>query len=456
MKTIFLTSIILLSTILSGKTLTYDYIVMGTNSGQYIEKSEILKENGKCIFRLTTTSSIKIGRGDRSLNLETETISNSECKTFRPIDFYSKSAQGKSVTIQEGHTKNGKFIISIQNSNGKASKTIKLPKNILFFGNLFYKYKFKDSIPGRLSVLSEESLSISTVKTKSILSGKSKIVEMEYNSVPISTTLNNSGIPILTNIKEGLIVSILKGNKTVAKFKNRDSGDIISKSSILNKGVKIKRPRATSMVKIKISGLSKTEIIKLPYQQVSTLKNQQIVKSYTTALSKVKLTNREKFLKTNIYENSDYPPIKNQSLRWRKLSPEKIVEKAVRFVYKHISNKNYANGQLTAAEAFDKKEGDCTEHAALLAALLKAAGVPVRMVYGVILMPDNKFYYHNWNDVFINGNWQPVDSTFNTERADAARVALFIGENSSFDREKIGTLILQFVGSVELSVKESK
>ncbi len=456
MKKLLLTAIISLTAVLYAQTLKYDYIVMGTKSGKYIETTETINKKDQCIFRLTTKSEIKIGRGDRSLTLETETVSNSECKTFKPIDFYSKSQQGKSITIQKGHSENGKFIVSVKNSSGEASKAIELPENVIFFGNIFYKYGFKDKIPDEMDILSEESLAVTKLLTNSKIVEKNKIVEMKYNSIPISATVNDKGIPVISSIKNGLIISVLEGTDIKEKFKAEANGDIISKSSIINSGIKIKYPRKASETKFEVSGSEKNGIISLPYQKTAETVNKQFVTSYITASDKTELKNPEQFIKTNIYENSDYPPIKEEAKKWEIFSPAEKVKKAVNFVYRHISNKNYANGQLSASEAYDRKEGDCTEHAALLAALLKASGIPVRMIYGLILMPDNKFYYHNWNDVFINGNWQPVDSAFNMEKADSARIALIVGENSSFEREKIGTSIIKFVGSVEISVKESK
>ena len=43
----------------------------------------------------------------------------------------------------------------------------------------------------------------------------------------------------------------------------------------------------------------------------------------------------------------------------------KVIQK---FVYEHMEDKNYSKAMASAADAFESGEGDCTEHACLLAA----------------------------------------------------------------------------------------
>ncbi|HUT02267.1 MAG TPA: transglutaminase-like domain-containing protein [bacterium] len=81
------------------------------------------------------------------------------------------------------------------------------------------------------------------------------------------------------------------------------------------------------------------------------------------------------------------------------------------WVSKNISLKNYSVGFATAGEVAERLEGDCTEHAVLLAALLRAVGIPGRCAVGLIYA-DGSFYYHIWNEAFVSG-WVPLDATLN-------------------------------------------
>ncbi|MBW1674756.1 MAG: transglutaminase domain-containing protein, partial [Deltaproteobacteria bacterium] len=50
-----------------------------------------------------------------------------------------------------------------------------------------------------------------------------------------------------------------------------------------------------------------------------------------------------------------------------------------------------------AKEVVRYKKGDCNEHATILTALLRAVGIPARIVVGLVYK-DGKFYYHAWNE----------------------------------------------------------
>ncbi len=84
-----------------------------------------------------------------------------------------------------------------------------------------------------------------------------------------------------------------------------------------------------------------------------------------------------------------------------------------------------------AVTVLAERKGDCNEHAVLYAALARAAGLPARMVAGVVYMPADEatpagFYYHAWNEVWL-GAWAAVDPTFGQFPADATHVALVEG-----------------------------
>ena len=61
----------------------------------------------------------------------------------------------------------------------------------------------------------------------------------------------------------------------------------------------------------------------------------------------------------------------------------------------------------------EDKKGDCTEHADLFNALLKAAGIPARNASGYLLADDSgAFSGHAWSEVAYDGVWVPVDATW--------------------------------------------
>jgi hypothetical protein len=118
-----------------------------------------------------------------------------------------------------------------------------------------------------------------------------------------------------------------------------------------------------------------------------------------------------------------------------------------RWVYGNLRKKAVASIP-NALQVLEMGEGDCNEHAVLFAGLARAAGLPARVVAGVVYS-DGVFLYHAWNEVWLGDRWISVDAAFNQMPVDATHVKLIEGEP---DRHielvpVIGKLSLEVVGA---------
>jgi len=78
-------------------------------------------------------------------------------------------------------------------------------------------------------------------------------------------------------------------------------------------------------------------------------------------------------------------------------------------------------GFATASEVARTREGDCTEHAVLLAAMLRADGIPARVASGLVFVDsfagrENIFGYHMWTQALVEDEsgqprWLDLDAT---------------------------------------------
>ncbi len=101
------------------------------------------------------------------------------------------------------------------------------------------------------------------------------------------------------------------------------------------------------------------------------------------------------------------------------------------FVRRYISNKNLSVGYASALEVAKKPEGDCTEHAVLLAALGRAIGIPTRVVNGLAYATryaglDHVFVPHAWTQAWVDGRWQSYDAAL--PGFDAGHIAFSFGD----------------------------
>ncbi len=96
-----------------------------------------------------------------------------------------------------------------------------------------------------------------------------------------------------------------------------------------------------------------------------------------------------------------------------------------RFVHDYVTEKDYSQAFATAAEVAREREGDCTEHAVLLAALCRAAGIPARVAAGLVYLPQRRaFFFHMWTEAYVDGRFIPLDATLARGGIGAAHLKL--------------------------------
>ena len=82
------------------------------------------------------------------------------------------------------------------------------------------------------------------------------------------------------------------------------------------------------------------------------------------------------------------------------------------FVHRAIDDVNFSTAFSSAVEVAETRQGDCTEHAVLLAALARANGIPTRVAIGLVYVDRYQgFGYHMWTEVNVNDRWLPLDAT---------------------------------------------
>jgi len=135
------------------------------------------------------------------------------------------------------------------------------------------------------------------------------------------------------------------------------------------------------------------------------------------------------------------------------------IKKIEAFVGDYIENKSLSVGYASAAEVADSKQGDCTEHAVLTAAMCRAVGIPAQVVAGVAYVEDfadlQGFGAHAWVQAYVGrdptaregGRWVGLDAAFKgTGRGgyDAGHITLAVGNGNPEDFFSLVNIIGQF------------
>lgn len=128
-----------------------------------------------------------------------------------------------------------------------------------------------------------------------------------------------------------------------------------------------------------------------------------------------------------------------------------------RYVQQNLKKKNFSTALASAAEVARNMEGDCTEHAVLLAAMLRAQGLPSRVAVGLVYIPTrSSFGGHMWTEVFLDGRWIPLDATLGKGGIGAGHIKL---ADSSLSENAPAPLaiflpILRAIGKLSIEVLE--
>ena len=122
------------------------------------------------------------------------------------------------------------------------------------------------------------------------------------------------------------------------------------------------------------------------------------------------------------------------------------------FVADYVDDKNLSVGYASAVEVASSRQGDCTEHAVLAAALCRAVGIPAQVVTGLAYVEEwrtvqNGFGGHAWTQAYIGDKWISIDAAFKgTGRGgyDAGHIALAAGNGDPGDFFSLVTSMGQF------------
>jgi hypothetical protein len=129
-----------------------------------------------------------------------------------------------------------------------------------------------------------------------------------------------------------------------------------------------------------------------------------------------------------------------------------------KYVAATIKNKSFSQAFATAGEVARTLEGDCTEHAVLLAALCRARRIPCRVAFGLVYHPPQQgFAFHMWNEAFIEDRWVPLDGTLGQGGVAADRLKLGDASLGGATGGLSAMLpVAQVLGRLELEVKSAE
>lgn len=157
---------------------------------------------------------------------------------------------------------------------------------------------------------------------------------------------------------------------------------------------------------------------------------------------------------------SDHPRLRAlaASIRTMKANDDIKMQLLIRVALPYLRRMDFA-GHYSALETLERRAGDCTEAAVLLAALGRAAGIPTKVASGLVYSREryhgvsNVFMPHSWTVAYADGAWRSYDLAL--EDFDATHIALTIGDGDERSIGAAGQLasLLRWDGMTEVRAR---
>jgi len=311
-------------------------------------------------------------------------------------------------------------------------------------------------------------------------------VEVYGRDVPATkATVTNSASPGLSSIEYfdskgqmlksitqlgGFHMSVLAADKELA-MAQLDPPELMQSTFVTPKG-NIRRPRkveeATYILRLPNAKLADLPV--LPSQTFERIDEHSIRLSVTMGdIESSEDRPGEEYTQASTMVNKDDPVIRQLAMSARPSgdAPDEIRAEAMRrAVFHHIDEKNLGVGIATASEVARTGVGDCTEHATLLAAMLRADEIPSRTVSGLVFVSSFEgskdiFGYHMWTQGWIvengKGRWVDLDATLGPKtRFDATHIALSVSSLADGESNNALIALVPLLGELEIEIEETK
>ncbi|MGB5991561.1 MAG: transglutaminase-like domain-containing protein [Desulfobacterales bacterium] len=352
-------------------------------------------------------------------------------------------------------------VLSVKTHNFGSTKNIHTKINERIYAssgivNAAYASGMKPGDEFSLNVFNPVSMSSEPVTIKVI--GKENILNMGIQKNSMKVAIQYQGATQLAWIGEngevirekGLLgFSLEKTTRKNALFgllaeSSQDLTEIASvKSNII-----FENPLKLERIKVEISGINTKD--------VHIESGRQVLKDNVLIIQKEDLTKLpdvinnmntipDRFVKPEPFIESDHPKILNlvEKIVTEDDTPLEKANKLMTWVHKNIEKRPVLSLPDALATLINKV-GDCNEHAVLLTALLRAAGIPARIEAGLVYL-NGRFYYHAWNLLYI-GNWITADSLFGQLPADVTHIRF----SSGTMQQQLD--IMHIIGKVRLKI----
>lgn len=302
------------------------------------------------------------------------------------------------------------------------------------------------TLPVSIKVIAPETLLLDGVRVPTLK------MEMRMMGLCSEVWLDSTGTSVKEIQQPGIVMVRESREKALEAVSGAAKLDLLSFFAVRPDSA-IAGPRGLKELKLRVKGLTQREdlIVSSTTQKAKWIEDGvelTITRPDTVKIGRSSIPQKSprEFLGSSFYIQAEDPQIKRTASRIVEDETDAMsaAAKLVNWVYANLRKRATASVP-SAVEVLETREGDCNEHAILLAALGRAAGIPTKINVGLVYL-DGAFYYHAWNSFWIGETWVPADATYGQLPADPTHVQLHEGELDEQAR------VLSVVGKIQIDV----
>jgi hypothetical protein len=296
--------------------------------------------------------------------------------------------------------------------------------------------------PVRLKVMGEETITVMGEKRKAIK------MDVDFMGARVFAWLSEEGDVLREQGLLGMTLERVTKEEALNGLTLSASADLAEVVAI-EAGRTIDAPERLTIMTVRLTSIDTKPLFLDGGRQRFSNNVLTIEKEPWPATGTGKEHSREisEFLKPSPFIQSGDPMIVKQVRKIVSTQDSDVVKakKIVAWLYRHIAKRPVLSVP-NAVETLENRVGDCNEHAVLLAAMARAAGIPAQVEAGLVYQR-GRFYYHAWNVLYL-GDWITADATLGEIPADVTHIRLVRG---GADRQ---VDLMGVIGKLKLEILE--
>lgn len=290
---------------------------------------------------------------------------------------------------------------------------------------------------GEIQAIAEVTQRVTAYQQSDLFLGNAFKVETAMRGQQVSTWIGPDGRPVFELALRGVMISFLEDAGSAARYLalaslNKKEG--LLEYSMVRPDRPIQDPRSVSELRVMLQGVDRVPPSDAAQRCAAVRQEVECemkrADARTPGDAAPPSPAEARYLRSSVTVQSDDPSIRRLAAEivGGSAGTEERIVRILRWLEHNVEKAPL--DVFSALDVLQQRKAECQGHAYLYTALARAAGIPTRVVNGLVYSEELQgFLYHSWTESRVGARWQAVDPTFGQLTADATHIKLVEGEN---------------------------